>query len=200
MPQKSRSVPIKAQFVTSVVRPDGGPDSGHPEVAFLGRSNVGKSSLINALAARHHLARTSRDPGRTRTLNYYLFEESYYLVDAPGYGYAKVSQRERQAYARLLEGYVLERSTLCGLFMVVDLRHEPMELDLHWAGVAHASRRPFMLIGQKADAVGQSQRHARTLRFGEAFGVPCLAFSAKMGLGRSELLAKIHEWCGVSLA
>lgn len=113
----------------SAVRPEQYPDAKLPEVALAGRSNVGKSSLINTLINRRNYARTSSQPGKTQTLNFYNIEDLLYFVDVPGYGYAKVSQKEREKWARMIETYFSTRQELKGAISLVDARHEPSELD-----------------------------------------------------------------------
>ena len=112
----------------SAVRPEQYPDAKLPEVALAGRSNVGKSSLINTLINRRNYARTSSQPGKTQTLNFYNIEDLLYFVDVPGYGYAKVSQKEREKWARMIETYFSTRQELKGAISLVDARHEPSEL------------------------------------------------------------------------
>jgi GTP-binding protein len=107
------------------------PTDGKPEIALVGRSNVGKSSLINALIGRKNLARTSNQPGKTRQMNYYLINDTFYFVDLPGYGYAKVSKSEQEKWGKLIERYLRERKTLLGVFQLIDSRHEPAESDVH---------------------------------------------------------------------
>jgi GTP-binding protein len=107
------------------------PTDGKPEIALAGRSNVGKSSLINALLGRKNLARTSNQPGKTRQMNYYLVNDSFYFVDLPGYGYAKVSKSEQEKWGKLIERYLIERKNLLGVLQLIDSRHEPTESDVH---------------------------------------------------------------------
>jgi len=127
----------RAEFVCSSERLIQCPHDGRAEVAFLGRSNVGKSSLINMLTRVNGLAKVSGTPGKTRLINHFLINNSWYLVDLPGYGYAQVSQKEREGFDRMIREYVLGRETLYCLFLLVDARHAPLRQDLvfiEWPG------------------------------------------------------------------
>ncbi|MBX6394709.1 MAG: YihA family ribosome biogenesis GTP-binding protein [Alicyclobacillaceae bacterium] len=119
----------EASFVKAAVSPDQWPGEGLPEFAFVGRSNVGKSSLLNRLVMRKKLAHTSNTPGRTQTLNFYRVNHRLYLVDLPGYGYARVSRDTRRRWGMMIERYLLSREVLAGVVQVVDIRHPPTEDD-----------------------------------------------------------------------
>ena len=123
---------FKAEFIKSSSQIDQLPRQGHPEFAFVGRSNVGKSSLINMLLERKELARTSQKPGKTRMINHFLINEQWYMVDLPGYGYAKTSKKERNLMGRLIKEYLLRSSNLCNLFVLLDSRIEPQIPDLRF--------------------------------------------------------------------
>ena len=114
----------------SAVRPDQYPEQGYPEIALVGRSNVGKSSLTNTLINRKSYARTSSQPGKTQTLNFYRVEDQLFFVDVPGYGYAKVSQKEREKWGKMIEKYITSRRELKGVISLVDARHEPTDDDI----------------------------------------------------------------------
>src|SRR5690625_2120476 len=120
----------KAEIVISAVSQKQYPKDGLPEIALAGRSNVGKSSLINKLINRKNLARTSSKPGKTQTLNFYKMNETFYFVDVPGYGYAKVSKKEREKWGVMMEEYFETRSTLQAVLLITDIRHDPTEDDL----------------------------------------------------------------------
>ena len=119
-----------SDYAVSAVREDQYPKEKLPEIALAGRSNVGKSSLINTLLKRKNLARTSSQPGKTQTLNFYIVNEEFYLVDVPGYGYAKVSQKQREAFGEMIQDYLETRPNLKGLIILVDARHEPTKDDI----------------------------------------------------------------------
>jgi GTP-binding protein len=171
-----------------------------PEFAMLGRSNCGKSSLINYLLQRKGLARTSRQPGKTRLLNYFLVGERYYLVDLPGYGYAKFSQQERQRWWRLFEQYLTTSDRPLAVLHLIDSRHEPSEQDREVSGWLVESGRPFAVVATKIDKVGASRRLAHYRRIIEGLELaPEVAFlptSARLPAGRPELLSWVKETLG----
>lgn len=141
------------------------PDDGRPEVAFVGRSNVGKSSLLNALVGRKGLARTSQTPGKTQALNFFEAEaegfSSFYLVDLPGYGYAKVAQARRAAWGRLMERYLAERDALAVVVQLVDSRHDPQPLDWAMLDLLRSGPAPLVIALTKADKLSRNQQQAR---------------------------------------
>lgn len=147
------------ELTISAVRPEQYPDKNFPEIALAGRSNVGKSSLINTLINRKNYARTSSQPGKTQTLNFYNVEERLYFVDVPGYGYAKVSQKEREKWARMIETYFSTRQELRGTINLVDARHEPSELDVQMIEFLHYYNIPVLVVGTKVDKIPKSKRN-----------------------------------------
>lgn len=171
------------------------PDTQLPEVALVGRSNVGKSSLINKLANRRKLAITSSTPGKTRTINFYLLNNEWFLVDLPGYGYARVSRDEQRRWRYMLEGYLLGRSQLRGVIHVVDIRHEPGENDKLMAGWLSHYRIPSIVVATKADKVSRGRRpqHLARVREGLNLREPVICFSAVTGEGLKELCAAIAK-------
>lgn len=150
-----------ADFVTSIAHPDRLPTEGLPEIAFAGRSNVGKSSLLNRLLNRRQLAGTSKTPGKTRTLNYYRVNEALHLVDLPGYGYAKRGQGERRQWADLVNGYLETRTSLRGILHLMDARHDPTPHDMEMALWLKQFGRPFLVVATKADKLPGSRRKSR---------------------------------------
>ncbi len=171
-----------------------------PEFAFLGRSNCGKSSLINYVLDRKDLARTSRQPGKTRLFNYFLVGGVFYLVDLPGYGYAKVSKEERQRWWRLFEHYLTAVDRPLAVLHLVDSRHEPTEQDREVSRWLVDSGRPFAVVATKIDKVGSTRRlaHYRQIIAGlELAGdVPFLPTSSHGRSGRAELLAWVQATLG----
>ncbi len=177
------------------------PRDGYREVAFLGRSNVGKSSLINKLCARKSLARSSVDPGKTRELNYYIVNRRFYFVDLPGYGYARVPAQVRSSWGKLIEQYLKTRETLNLVVQLVDARHEPSELDMMMVGWLDYYDINFVVALTKADKlpVSKMPRYVQTAK--DTFGgykrcKDVILFSALSGLGKTELLSAIStELC-----
>ena len=127
------------------------PEANLPEYAFIGRSNVGKSSLINAMMDRKDLAKTSQTPGKTQLINHFLVNETWYLTDLPGYGYAKVSKTLRKSFEKLITNYILNRNNLVNLFVLVDIRHAPQKIDIEFMQWCGESGIPFSIIFTKAD-------------------------------------------------
>ncbi len=142
----------QAEFFTSVANPDKLPDTNYPEFAFIGRSNVGKSSLINMLLQRKNLARTSSTPGKTQLINYFLVNKNWFLVDLPGYGYAKVSKKQRTEFSRLINGYLLsQRKNLLTVFVLVDSRLKPQKSDLEMITRLGMHQVPLAIVFTKTD-------------------------------------------------
>ena len=130
------------------------PKPDMPEFAFIGRSNVGKSSLINMLTSNSKLAKTSASPGKTQKINHFVINNSWYLVDLPGYGYAKVSKSQREVFRKMIEGYILNRQNLVNFFVLVDCRLEPQQIDVEFINWLGANRVPFTIIFTKSDKIG----------------------------------------------
>ncbi len=135
------------------------PEASLPEFLFMGRSNVGKSTLINTLCRRKNLAHTSSSPGKTQTLNFYEADKRFYIVDAPGYGYAKVSKKKQSLFGIMLERYLLKRPTLRHVFLLVDFRHPPTDDDLLMAEFYMHYNIPFTIVATKTDKVSKNKRH-----------------------------------------
>ena len=176
------------------------PDTGRPEVAFAGKSNVGKSSLINSLVNRKALARTSAQPGKTQTINFYNINESIYLVDLPGYGYAKVPQSEKENWGKMIERYLHTSKVLKAVFLLVDIRHDPSANDkMMYDWVVHNGYNPI-IIATKMDKLKRSQiqKNLKAIKTGLNLrpGSIMIPFSAETKQGRDEIWALIDELTG----
>lgn len=156
----------KVDMVMSAVGPKQYPEGNLPEIALAGRSNVGKSSFINTLLGRKKLARTSSKPGKTQTLNFYFIEESFYFVDVPGYGYAKVSKKERARWGAMINEYLLEREQLQAVVSLVDLRHEPTKEDCQMYDFLKYYDIPVIVVATKADKIprGKWNKHESIIK------------------------------------
>ena len=177
------------------------PDTGRPEVAFAGKSNVGKSSLINGLMNRKALARTSAQPGKTQTINFYNINEAMYLVDLPGYGYAKVSAAEKEKWGKMIEGYFHKSKELRAVFLLVDIRHKPSANDKQmYDWICHNGYEP-VIIATKLDKLKRSQVAKSLKEIRTGLGLPkdgkILPFSAETKQGRDEIWALIDELTGL---
>lgn len=146
-----------AEFVKSSAKLSGCPDDVRPEYAFIGRSNVGKSSLINMLTGRNKLAKISSRPGKTQLINHFLIDDQWYLVDLPGYGWAKVSKKDKEKWKHMIDEYLLHRKNLLNVFLLVDSRHEPQKNDLDFMMWMGQHQLPFALIFTKIDKLGKTQ-------------------------------------------
>ncbi|HZP41602.1 MAG TPA: ribosome biogenesis GTP-binding protein YihA/YsxC [Candidatus Binatia bacterium] len=185
----------RARFVTAVAVPGGEPPPGPPEIALAGRSNVGKSSLLNSLLGRRGLAHTSRSPGRTRQMNFFLVNDRFLLVDLPGYGFAVGPEAERRAWGPLVESYLATRPTLRGVVVLVDARRGlgREEEDL-LAFLAHVGR-PAAVVATKADKLGRAEAaRARAALAARCAGLPVVACSARTGDGREALWRVLTAW------
>ncbi|RLC20160.1 MAG: YihA family ribosome biogenesis GTP-binding protein [Deltaproteobacteria bacterium] len=189
----------RAAFILSAVRPEQFPAADRPEVAFAGRSNVGKSSLLNKLLLRRRLARTSRTPGRTQTINFFDVNGEMYFVDLPGYGYAKVPQAIQAAWGPMVEGYLAALRDLRTVVVLVDIRRDPggEEKDL-MAWLDQRGARPLIVV-TKADKVSRSKQRGRAEAIGRALGTleTPIIFSAVSGQGREEILGELLTVCGL---
>lgn len=188
---------MDVQFIISAVRPEQYPEDALPEVALAGRSNVGKSSLINKLIMRKNLARTSSQPGKTQQLNYYRVNDMIYLVDFPGYGYAKVSKTQREKFGEMIETYLQEREPLKLQLLVIDIRHEPSKDDVLMYNWLKHFEIPTCIVATKADKIPRSKwdKHIKmiktTLEADPRDSV--VLFSSETGLGREQLWDVINE-------
>jgi GTP-binding protein len=183
---------VRAEFVTSSASPDRHPSDRLPEIAFLGRSNVGKSSLINALVGQKGLAFTSNTPGRTQTINFYRVDDTMYFVDLPGYGYARVPKQFLQEWKNLVDQYLQERETLKLSCVVLDARRGWMDKDLDLKRWLEHHDRPYLVIATKIDKLNQSELE-HGLRAIRKEGVEPLPFSAISGRGVREIWQAISK-------
>ena len=171
------------------------PVNSLPEIAFAGKSNVGKSSLINALMCRKSLARTSSQPGKTQTINYYNVNKEIYFVDLPGYGYAKVSKSEKEKWGKMIERYLNTSTQLRKVYLLVDIRHEPNANDKQMYDWIISSGYEPVIIATKLDKINRSQKdkHVKMLREGLKLrkGTTVIPFSAETKQGRDEIYADI---------
>lgn len=176
------------------------PDNTLPEVAFAGKSNVGKSSLINALMNRKSLARTSAQPGKTQTINFYNINDAMYLVDLPGYGYAKVSETEKAKWGKMIENYLHVSEQLRAVFLLIDIRHDPSANDkLMYDWIVRQGYDP-VIVATKLDKIKRSQKdkQLKAIRTGLQVkpGTKIFPFSATSKQGRDEIWAYMDEVCG----
>lgn len=191
----------KAEIIISAVQEEQYPKIRLPEVAIAGRSNVGKSSLINTLLNRKKLARTSSKPGRTRTINFYNIEDELLFVDVPGYGYAKVSKGELEKWSNMMEHYFSTRETLAKAILIVDLRHKPTAQDLQMYEYLKFLEIPVIVVATKADKVkrGVRNRHINqvfnTLQVAD--GDVVIPFSSETGEGKNDVWSKILTDLGI---
>jgi GTP-binding protein len=173
------------------------PELDLPEIAMVGRSNVGKSSLINKILNRRNLAKSSSTPGKTRTINFYLINQLFHLVDLPGYGYAKVSRTEQQKWGQIIENYLKNRKQLRGVMHLLDIRHEPSENDLLMKEWLSHYDIPILIVATKADKIsrGARQKHLQAIsrKLSLEPGVKPIIFSAETGEGTKELHKAIEE-------
>ena len=191
----------KAEFIKSAAAPAGFIRDALPNIVFSGKSNVGKSSVINRLLNRKNFARVGQSPGKTVHVNYFLIDKKVYFVDLPGYGYAKVSKAEQESWGKLMESY-LSGGSVSHIFMLIDIRHEPTAADkqmLEWIiyyGI------PYTLIATKADKLSRSKRQQAANANAKLLGAPpwALCYSAETGDGREELVARIGAIVNDSLS
>jgi GTP-binding protein len=192
------------KFITSATKLEECPPASLPEVCFAGRSNVGKSSLINALLNKKNIARTSNVPGKTQQMNYYKVGDKFFMVDLPGYGYAKVPKKERERWGNNIRDYLLDRESLSLILHVVDVRHEPSQLDedfFYWMAM---NEKPFSVVLSKSDKisrnkVNQSKARVRRVLKEMNIEIPILPYSSDSREGIPEIKDLITEFINHSM-
>jgi GTP-binding protein len=181
----------KAEFMISAVKPQQYPEGTRPELAVSGRSNVGKSSLINKLVNRKGLAKVGKTPGKTQTINFFNINDEWYLVDLPGYGYAKVSQETRMQWGKMMQTYFRLRENLKGVIQLVDIRHQPTEEDRMMLEMLKVNNIPVLVVATKADKIARGQRPKYLKIIAESFKMSdwktIIPFSSEDGTGLQEL-------------
>lgn len=181
-----------SEFILSAVNESHYPKHQYPEIALVGRSNVGKSSLINTLVNRKRFARVSGQPGRTQTINFYRVDQIG-IVDLPGYGYARVSESMRQQWRPMIENYLTNRRNLSGVLQVIDIRHQPTEDDRLMADWINAMGIPAFVIATKADKISRGRHKPSLDNITAKLELPGIVFSAQSRLGRDALLSIVRQ-------
>lgn len=190
----------EAKFIGSYTTEVSCPQDGKPEYAFIGRSNVGKSSLINMLTNRRKLAKVSNTPGKTQTINYFMIDEAWYLVDLPGYGYARISQTQRDAWQLMISDYFQSRPTLQCAFVLIDVRHDLQQIDLEFINWLGENKVPFAMVFTKADKLKKAskiQKHVDAinkslLQYWHSLPQQFIT-SSETKIGKEEILSFIQE-------
>ena len=190
---------MNATFITSSANISQCPADSRPEFAFIGRSNVGKSSLINMLANKKGLAKTSATPGKTLLINHFLVDDLYYIVDLPGYGFAKRSKSVQQDIQRIISTYIIQREQLANVFLLIDLRHDPQRIDVEFINWLGENGIPFSIVFTKADKLGpvkgrqNAEKYMQSLLETWETLPPYFITSAEKKQGREEILTYIQE-------
>jgi len=188
-----------AEFLVSSARIDQCPNSNLPEYAFIGRSNVGKSSLINMLTGKGKLAKTSATPGKTILINHFVINGEWYLVDLPGYGYAKRSKKDTEKFEHMITTYILDREQMTNLFLLIDVRHEPQQIDLEFMEWLGENGVPFSIVFTKADKVSKAKLNGNVMHYLTELKKqweelpPYFITSSETKMGREEILNYIEE-------
>ena len=188
----------RADFITSMKDYGEFATKGCPEVAFAGKSNVGKSSMINKVTNRNKLARTSATPGKTRLINVFQINGEVNFIDLPGYGFAKVSKEEKLSWGKMMQNYFATTEDLCHVFHLVDIRHDPTQEDCEMNTFLRQAGIPFTVIATKADKISRGARMKHIAAICRGLYVQpwqVIPFSSEDGTGREEILAKIEEVC-----
>jgi GTP-binding protein len=188
-----------SKFICSNTKVSALPVANMPEYAFIGRSNVGKSSLINMLVNQHGLAKTSQRPGKTQLINHFLINEKWYIVDLPGYGYAKVSKNSRENWEKFIRNYITKRESLQCVFVLIDSRLEPQKIDLEFCCWMGEIQIPFVLAFTKADKQSITKTNQNVAAFKKALGgwfeeiPPSFVTSAEKSVGRDQILDFVDQ-------
>lgn len=205
MKEKERVIITQGQYIASAVKPEQYPTEDLPEIVFIGRSNVGKSSLINSLTRVNNLARVSSNPGKTQTINFFEVglkvaevegREAFYLVDLPGYGYAKTGKEKRKIWSKFIEEYLLTSPRLKFVCQLIDIRHEPMASDVDMFRWLVENDIPVLIVATKADKVGKNAKQKNIDAIKRKLGiqeVSVLPYSSLKNEGRSDLLDVIGD-------
>ena len=183
---------ISAEFCKSAFERQHWPTDGRPEIAFLGRSNVGKSSLLNSLLHRKGLARTSNTPGRTQSINFFLINDSFYFVDLPGYGFAKVSKSMRSDWGKMAEDYLSERDELALSIQLIDSRHKPSQLDMQLHEWLEFNQKNYIIVATKSDKLSSNEltKQVRLIE-SEMVETKVIPYSSQTGKGRDAVWSAI---------
>lgn len=188
-----------AEFLVSSARIDQCPKTNLPEYAFIGRSNVGKSSLINMLTGKSKLAKTSATPGKTILINHFVINGEWYLVDLPGYGYAKRSKKDTEKFEHMITTYILDREQMTNLFLLIDVRHEPQQIDLEFMEWLGENGVPFSIVFTKADKVSKAKLKGNVVHYLTELKKqweelpPYFVTSSEAKMGREEILDYIEQ-------
>lgn len=184
---------IDCQFKGSYFSLDQLPSDQRPQIAFAGRSNVGKSSLLNKLAGRKKLAKVSSTPGKTRSINFFLVNDKFYFVDLPGYGFAKVSKVEKEKWIELIEGYLTNNPNLAGLLLLLDCRRDPNSDDEQLIDWMNINNIPGLAVITKADKLNRDKLNRKLHQIEKNYAISSVPFSILSGMGKNELLSAIFD-------
>jgi len=191
---------LTTKFIKSSITPDLCPPADKPEYAFIGRSNVGKSSLINMLTGKVALAKISATPGKTQTINHFIINNAWYLVDLPGYGFAKTGKKDKADWLKMINNYIAGRPNLMTLFLLIDSRHEPLQNDLNFMAWLGENNIPFSIVFTKTDKLSKTKAEANITQYKnklleqwEELPVNFVTSSEKR-FGRDEILSYIENW------
>ncbi len=189
----------KVEFIKSAAQPTAFLADGLPQIAFAGKSNVGKSSVLNCVLQRKNFARVGQKPGKTVHINYFKIDNKAYFVDLPGYGYAQVAQSEKERWGRLMESYFSEPDRITLGVMIVDARHPPTKLDCVMAELFLSTGCPFVVVANKLDKLKKSEVEPNMQTIRDTLKLPSenrlIPFSAEKGIGRSDLVSAIMNYC-----